>query len=28
MATYAEKYWKNDNTAYRKFNGVGGDSTS
>ncbi|MFD7050470.1 amidase domain-containing protein [Streptomyces mirabilis] len=25
MATYAEKYWKNYNTAYRKFNGVGGD---
>lgn len=28
MATYAEKYWKNYNTAYRKFNGVGGDCTN
>lgn len=28
MATYAEKYWKNYNAAYRKFNGVGGDCTN
>jgi len=28
MATYAEKYWKNYNTAYRKFNSVGGDCTN
>ncbi|WP_242432225.1 amidase domain-containing protein [Streptomyces avermitilis] len=28
MAAYAEKYWKNYNTAYRKFNGVGGDCTN
>ncbi|MET7783172.1 amidase domain-containing protein [Streptomyces mirabilis] len=28
MATYAEKYWKNYNSAYRKFNGVGGDCTN
>ncbi|MHA5051244.1 amidase domain-containing protein [Streptomyces sp. SD15] len=28
MATYAEKYWKNYNPAYRKFNSVGGDCTN
>ncbi|AVH58955.1 hypothetical protein C4B68_27910 [Streptomyces dengpaensis] len=28
MATYAEKYWKNYNPAYRKFNAVGGDCTN
>ncbi|MER6443128.1 amidase domain-containing protein [Streptomyces sp. NPDC001185] len=28
MATYAEKYWKNYNTAYRSFNAVGGDCTN
>lgn len=28
MATYAEKYWKNYNTAYRRFNSAGGDCTN
>ncbi|MET9511559.1 amidase domain-containing protein [Streptomyces flavidovirens] len=28
MAKYAEKYWKNYNPSYRKFNGVGGDCTN
>ncbi|MGW1559220.1 amidase domain-containing protein [Streptomyces sp. NPDC002144] len=28
MVTYAEKYWKNYNTAYRKYNGMGGDCTN
>ncbi|MEV8535267.1 amidase domain-containing protein [Streptomyces sp. NPDC051211] len=28
MARYAEKYWKNYNPAYRKFNDVGGDCTN
>ncbi|MFF2021275.1 amidase domain-containing protein [Streptomyces sp. NPDC058171] len=28
MARYAEKYWKNYNSAYRKFNGKGGDCTN
>ena len=28
MATYAEKYWKNYNPAYRSFNSVGGDCTN
>ncbi|MFD4551948.1 amidase domain-containing protein [Streptomyces sp. NPDC058466] len=28
MATYAEKYWKNYNPAYRKFNSAGGDCTN
>ncbi|MGW3630587.1 amidase domain-containing protein [Streptomyces sp. NPDC005122] len=28
MATYAEKYWKNYNTAYRSFNSAGGDCTN
>ncbi|WP_308283963.1 amidase domain-containing protein [Streptomyces buecherae] len=28
MATYAEKYWKNYNPAYRKFNDAGGDCTN
>ncbi|MFG2295455.1 amidase domain-containing protein [Streptomyces sp. NPDC048603] len=28
MAKYAEKYWKNYNPAYRKFNDVGGDCTN
>ncbi|WP_330334187.1 amidase domain-containing protein [Streptomyces sp. NBC_00536] len=28
MATYAEKYWKNYNPAYRQFNGAGGDCTN
>lgn len=28
MAAYAEKYWKNYNTAYRKFNEAGGDCTN
>ncbi|MEU3715532.1 amidase domain-containing protein [Streptomyces californicus] len=28
MAKYAEKYWKNYNTSYRKFNDVGGDCTN
>jgi hypothetical protein len=28
MATYAEKYWKNYNTAYRRFNNAGGDCTN
>jgi hypothetical protein len=28
MAKYAEKYWKNYNSNYRKFNNVGGDCTN
>ncbi|MFI8227861.1 amidase domain-containing protein [Streptomyces sp. NPDC085900] len=28
MAAYAEKYWKNYNTAYRRYNGMGGDCTN
>ncbi|MEV7613367.1 amidase domain-containing protein [Streptomyces sp. NPDC089799] len=28
MAKYAEKYWKNYNPSYRKFNDVGGDCTN
>ncbi|WP_338933089.1 amidase domain-containing protein [Streptomyces netropsis] len=28
MAAYAEKYWKNYNPAYRKFNDAGGDCTN
>jgi hypothetical protein len=28
MATYAEKYWKNYNTAYRRYNNAGGDCTN
>ncbi|MFF4346438.1 amidase domain-containing protein [Streptomyces sp. NPDC001530] len=28
MATYAEKYWKNYNPAYRSFNSAGGDCTN
>lgn len=28
MATYAEKYWKNYNTAYRSFSNAGGDCTN
>ncbi|MDW4914714.1 amidase domain-containing protein [Streptomyces californicus] len=28
MAKYAEKYWKNYNTSYRRFNDVGGDCTN
>ncbi|MFD7812099.1 amidase domain-containing protein [Streptomyces sp. NPDC059785] len=28
MATYAEKYWSNYNSAYRNFNSVGGDCTN
>ncbi|WP_079190861.1 amidase domain-containing protein [Streptomyces acidiscabies] len=28
MAKYAEKYWKNYNSAYRKFDGKGGDCTN
>ncbi|MGW0823320.1 amidase domain-containing protein [Streptomyces sp. NPDC002845] len=28
MAKYAEKYWKNYNSAYRRFNGKGGDCTN
>ncbi|MFC8512014.1 amidase domain-containing protein [Streptomyces sp. NPDC057257] len=28
MATYAEKYWKNYNTAYRRYNSAGGDCTN
>ncbi|BBC36786.1 uncharacterized protein SGFS_080800 [Streptomyces graminofaciens] len=28
MATYTEKYWKNYNTAYRKYNSLGGDCTN
>ncbi|MGW2725071.1 amidase domain-containing protein [Streptomyces sp. NPDC001492] len=28
MATYAEKYWKNYNTAYRRYNHAGGDCTN
>ncbi|WNF00464.1 amidase domain-containing protein [Streptomyces luomodiensis] len=28
MASYAEKYWQNYNTAYRKFNDDGGDCTN
>ncbi|MGW1881175.1 amidase domain-containing protein [Streptomyces sp. NPDC001970] len=28
MAKYAEKYWKNYNSSYRKFNDVGGDCTN
>ncbi|MEU9186680.1 amidase domain-containing protein [Streptomyces sp. NPDC048484] len=28
MASYTEKYWKNYNTAYRKYNAVGGDCTN
>ncbi|MFD8420059.1 amidase domain-containing protein [Streptomyces sp. NPDC059466] len=28
MAAYAEKYWKNYNTAYRSFNSAGGDCTN
>ncbi|WKX71266.1 amidase domain-containing protein [Streptomyces sp. XD-27] len=28
MATYAEKYWRNYNPAYRKFNDDGGDCTN
>ncbi|MFF1448301.1 amidase domain-containing protein [Streptomyces sp. NPDC058274] len=28
MATYAEKYWKNYNPAYRNFNAAGGDCTN
>lgn len=28
MAKYAEKYWKNYNSSYRKFNNVGGDCTN
>lgn len=28
MATYAEKYWKNYNTAYRRYSSVGGDCTN
>jgi len=28
MATYAEKYWRNYNSAYRKFNSAGGDCTN
>ncbi|MFH8367817.1 amidase domain-containing protein [Streptomyces sp. NPDC018031] len=28
MASYAEKYWKNYNPAYRKFNDAGGDCTN
>ncbi|MBT2406843.1 MULTISPECIES: amidase domain-containing protein [unclassified Streptomyces] len=28
MATYAEKYWKNYNPAYRSFNQAGGDCTN
>ncbi|WP_405723826.1 amidase domain-containing protein [Streptomyces sp. NBC_01537] len=28
MAAYAEKYWKNYNPAYRKFNEAGGDCTN
>jgi hypothetical protein len=28
MAAYAEKYWKNYNSAYRRFNSAGGDCTN
>ncbi|MBE4737950.1 MULTISPECIES: amidase domain-containing protein [Streptomyces] len=28
MATYTEKYWKNYNPAYRKYNAAGGDCTN
>lgn len=28
MATYTEKYWKNYNPAYRKYNSLGGDCTN
>ncbi|MDX3631257.1 amidase domain-containing protein [Streptomyces europaeiscabiei] len=28
MATYTEKYWKNYNSAYRKYNSAGGDCTN
>ncbi|MPY63835.1 amidase domain-containing protein, partial [Streptomyces spongiae] len=28
MATYTEKYWKNYNSAYRKYNSLGGDCTN
>ncbi|WP_338898495.1 amidase domain-containing protein [Streptomyces sp. TG1A-60] len=28
MATYTERYWKNYNPAYRKYNAVGGDCTN
>ncbi|GAB3653973.1 hypothetical protein GCM10027589_12430 [Actinocorallia lasiicapitis] len=28
MATYAERYWSNYNTAYRRFNDTGGDCTN
>ena len=28
MVAYAEKYWKNYNTAYRRYNGNGGDCTN
>ncbi|WP_328222920.1 amidase domain-containing protein [Streptomyces sp. NBC_00310] len=28
MATYTEKYWKNYNSAYRKYNAAGGDCTN
>ncbi|KFF95683.1 hypothetical protein IQ62_41430 [Streptomyces scabiei] len=28
MATYTEKYWKNYNTAYRRYNAAGGDCTN
>ncbi|WP_406445821.1 amidase domain-containing protein [Streptomyces sp. NBC_01613] len=28
MAAYAEKYWRNYNTAYRRYNGAGGDCTN
>ncbi len=28
MATYAEKYWKNYNASYRRFNNAGGDCTN
>ncbi|MGK5629343.1 amidase domain-containing protein [Streptomyces sp. URMC 123] len=28
MASYAEKYWRNYNPAYRKFNAAGGDCTN
>ncbi|MFF0158045.1 amidase domain-containing protein [Streptomyces sp. NPDC005263] len=28
MATYAEKYWKDYNAAYRRYNSVGGDCTN
>ncbi|WP_308120314.1 amidase domain-containing protein [Streptomyces bambusae] len=28
MAQYAEKYWRNYNPSYRKFNGAGGDCTN